>query len=321
VLFRECQGKTPFLMGGTPAELREDEDELLRYVAYLSKIMARAEGTIRQKLFAIKFAHTVAGLPDPLLRRSRLWAALAGILRWQGAPQRRHPIMPEQLEWLHAYLWRERGPGDAAALWAIINNAWHFLWRSSEYLARPNDRATQERALHGTDVTPRRGGVACASFQDADEVVVYIKGSKTDQYNVGTTRNHHATGELLCPVAAWAALELQAPHRFKEDKPLARYADGSYILREHVQQLLEFATIATGGDPGRIGSHSLRIGGATALYHTVNDLAYVQRFGRWASDAYHVYLWESHEQTKGLATKMGRAKGTLTAPKPAAPSA
>ena len=83
-----------------------------------------------------------------------------------------------------------------------------------------------------------------------------------------------------------------------------------------MQQLLEFATVATGGDPGRIGSHSLRIGGATALYHTVKDLAYVQRFGRWASEAYHVYLWDSHEITRGVAAQMERAKGTLTAPKP-----
>ncbi len=82
-----------------------------------------------------------------------------------------------------------------------------------------------------------------------------------------------------------------------------------------MQKLLELATRATGGDPGRIGSHSLRIGGATALYHTVKDLAYAQRFGRWAGDSYHVYLWDSHDLTKGLAAKMASAKGTLTAPK------
>ena len=117
--------------------MKNDEESLLQYVAYLAKIMVRAEGTTRQKLFAIKFAHTVAGLPDPLLRRVRLWAALGGLFRWQGAPQRRHPIMPEQLEWLHGYLHAERSKGDAVALWAIINNAWHFLLRSAEYLGRP----------------------------------------------------------------------------------------------------------------------------------------------------------------------------------------
>ena len=100
---------------------------------------------------------------------------------------------------------------------------------------------------------------------------------------------------------------LSFPGRLKEDAPLVRYNDGKPILREHIQDILELATTATGGDAGRIGSPSFRIGGATALYHTVKDLSYVQRFGRWKSEAYHVYLWESHELTRGLANAMYEA--------------
>ena len=58
-------------------------------------------------------------------------------------------------------------------------------------------------------------------------------------------------------------------------------------LVQQVQQLLETATLATGGDPGRIGSHSLRIGGATAMFATrkyTDDE--VRRFGRWLSDCF-----------------------------------
>ncbi len=84
VEFRELQKKSPFLDGETRAERKQDEDDLLVYVAFLSKILNRTEGTIRQKFVAVKFAHTVAGLPDPLLRRERLWAALSGFRRWQG---------------------------------------------------------------------------------------------------------------------------------------------------------------------------------------------------------------------------------------------
>ncbi len=70
--FRNTQKKSPFLMGETREEMRRDEGDLLVYVAFLSKVMPRAEGTIRQKLFAIKHAHMLAGMPDPLLRRARL---------------------------------------------------------------------------------------------------------------------------------------------------------------------------------------------------------------------------------------------------------
>ena len=84
VQFRELQNKSPFLAGETRAEMRQDENDLLTYVGFLSKIMKRTPGTILQKLFAIKFAHTVAGLPDPLHQRFRLWAAISGFRRWQG---------------------------------------------------------------------------------------------------------------------------------------------------------------------------------------------------------------------------------------------
>ena len=31
------------------------------------------------------------------------------------------------------------------------------------------------------------------------------------------------------------------------------------------------------------------------MYHIVGDLQQVRRFGRWSTDTFHVYLWESHE--------------------------
>ena len=98
-------------------------------------------------------------------------------------------------------------------------------------------------------------------------------------------------------------------------RPLFRFRDGTYVKREHVQHYLVLAGVALGVSPDRMGSHSLRIGGATAMYHVVKDLSVVQRFGRWLSDAFHGYLWESHEQTKGLAAAMARDKSELTAPK------
>ncbi len=78
------QKKSPSLTGDTRADRKQAEDDLLVYVAFLSKVMHHAEGTIRQTFFAATFAHTVSGLADPLLsllRRERLWAALPGFKR------------------------------------------------------------------------------------------------------------------------------------------------------------------------------------------------------------------------------------------------
>jgi hypothetical protein len=143
-----------------------------------------------------------------------------------------------------------------------------------------------------------------------------ITGSKTDQYNVGTVRNQFRSGELLCPVVALVDLNTHFPQRLRgSEKMLAlcRFANGRPVRREDVQHLLQLAAVAAGQDPGRMGSHSLRIGGATALYHTTQDLEIVKRFGRWASNAFHGYLWEAHEKQAGLATGMARDFSELTA--------
>ena len=53
------------------------------------------------------------------------------------------------------------------------------------------------------------------------------------------------------------------------------------------------------------------------MYHSVPDIQAVRRFGRWASDAFHVYLWESHEQMKGISKSMALDNSELATPKEA----
>ena len=74
-----------------------------------------------------------------------------------------------------------------------------------------------------------------------------------------------------------------------------------------MQSALESAAVAVGADPGTIGTHSLRIGGASALWAAYKDSALVRRWGRWSSDAFHGYLWETREGARGVADKMGSA--------------
>ena len=81
-----------------------------------------------------------------------------------------------------------------------------------------------------------------------------------------------------------------------------------------MQRYLRMAALGIGQDPERIGGHSLRIGGATAMYHAVGDLQAVRRFGRWTSDAFHLYLWEGSEQQKGVGERMAKDKMALRAP-------
>ena len=55
------------------------------------------------------------------------------------------------------------------------------------------------------------------------------------------------------------------------------------------------------------GTHSLRFGGASALWAQYKDSELVMRWGRWASSAFHGYLWESRPAAQGVATMMSKA--------------
>ena len=84
------------------------------------------------------------------------------------------------------------------------------------------------------------------------------------------------------------------------------------LKRDAVASIINMAAVAEGVNPTDMGTHSMRIGGATALYHCTQDLHLVRRYGRWSSNSFLGYLWEAHEAQKGLALRMGRDDWELT---------
>ena len=144
-----------------------------------------------------------------------------------------------------------------------------------------------------------------------------IRSSNTDQLGFGCVRNQYRTGCICCPVRAVQEFGKHFPERLtggERHLPLLRFGDGRPFTRALLQQYLRVSAIGIGQDPDRIGGHSLRIGGATAMYHALGDLQAVRRYGRWSSDAFHLYLWEGSEQQKGVGTKMASDKMNLRAP-------
>eukprot|EP00971_Amphidinium_carterae_P133330 2640837-Amphidinium_carterae.1 len=171
-----------------------------------------------------------------------------------------------------------------------------------------------DKVLTGADVAPRAAGQETYYFKDADEVMLWFKASKADQVKFGCARNHYRTGRVVCAVQALSELQAHWPQRFRgseQTEPLFKWSDGSPLKREQVQAILEKAAVANGFDYRRFRTHSLRIGGATALYHVRPDIQLIQRFGRWTSSAFQAYLWESNEAVLGLSEAMARDKTTL----------
>ena len=180
------------------------------------------------------------------------------------------------------------------------------MMRASELLPSINGEDPMNRALRPADVAFFSRGQPTIGAK-ADEVVVQIRSSKTDQYGRGQTRSHHRSGGDLCPVEALAALQVLQPHRWRspeDEAPLFRYEDGTGLDREGITHFIKIAALAA-GFPGELaGSHSLRKGGATAFFASTGDLERLKRYGGWSSDAVHAYLYEDHTAQKGISEGM-----------------
>ena len=73
---------------------------------------------------------------------------------------------------------------------------------------------------------------------------------------------------------------------------------------DDVVRLVRVAAEACGDDPSEYDGHSVRRGGATALFNAGIEFPRIMRFGRWHSDAVHAYLWEQRELQRDLAARM-----------------
>lgn len=333
----------PYLETSTTQRKRESEDALLAFVVYLRRVHGRSYTTIKNKLYSVRFWHLATGMADVLIGCTRLFWCLSSIKKEEralGGANRKVPITRDHLLWLLKQFSVQRimrafqkghqlsaSDRDSLCIAGAVVVAWFFLLRSSEYLGHSDDEALsgdRTTGLRGEDVLFRLHGDVCAVTQ-AEEVVINIRGSKTDQLNFGAIRSQHRVpsakdrgGEYnvsLCPVQAFEWLNAAFPERFASEKrkSLFTWADGKRITRHEVQAYLKVASVQFGVPPELVSTHSLRVGGATALYASGVELTAVRRFGRWASDAFQVYLYETSAATHQFAAKMAMESPLLLA--------
>ena len=82
------------------------------------------------------------------------------------------------------------------------------------------------------------------------------------------------------------------------------------VTRDTIQAVLKKAAEGTGRPTGDYASHSLRFGGASALWAAYHDSGLVRRWGRWATDTFQTYLWEGRKGSLGVAEALAKANIT-----------
>ena len=196
---------------------------------------------------------------------------------------------------------------DATMIQASMTTAWFYMLRAKEYC--DSNGVDEDMVLRGVDLRFTKDAIGVED-DTANEVTMQFRKTKTDQLCFGESKTLKSTGvHVLCPVEALLRMKKAWPTRFIKThgdalKPLFRWANGNVLKRTEVQSLLQQAARGVGLPPERFMSHSLRIGGATALFQSTGEIELVKCQGRWSSSAVQRYLHDGGEQLARVSVKM-----------------
>ena len=93
--------------------------------------------------------------------------------------------------------------------------------------------------------------------------------------------------------------------------PLFRKAGTAEPLSSSLMlDLVKRLATAVGDNPAHFGTHSLRIGGATALFAAGADETVIRTMGRWSSDIHQLYVRACFERCCEWTRRAGSTRVT-----------
>lgn len=212
-----------------------EEQHVLDYIVHCSTNEEKAPGTIKIRLAAIRSHHRTLGLPDPLANMPRVPLAVAGVKRRYGTKERRRPVTPSMLWWLGEHLQFGK-TAEGSLLWSALCVGFFFLLRASEYL--DTGYVDYERGLRGCDVRLQERGEPCplGRISFADEVVITIRGSKTDVLIVENPEITSVPGQNSVRSGRSRGFSNTSPNVTAGDQKLSIYSSGLEMGRSSQEQ-------------------------------------------------------------------------------------
>ena len=139
------------------------------------------------------------------------------------------------------------------------------------------DRLTWEKLEIGEDI-------------DGDTTLTLsLTSSKTDQFNEGATKVLKTPQSDLRPVrmlSRWKTMTASRTHP-------KSFVFGPH-LRTRLAATLRLAGVECNVDGSRLGAHSMRSGGASAMFTAGYEVEVIKRRGRWSSNNFQSYIWKDH---------------------------
>ena len=136
--------------------------------------------------------------------------------------------------------------------------------------------------------------------------MVHISGPMNDRLNQGCVRPHTRAGPGspnadICVANDLVELFDLYPAKLSQNRGAmsAIWRNGGGIPPPHMTALLRSTVAGNGRNPPSFSLHSLRAGGATAMYRATKDIDLSALSGRWGTQSISAYLWASHQMMDG----------------------
>ena len=228
------------------------------------------------------------------MKLSRLPAMLKGLRKILGDQSRavRRGIAPQALKRAMDLVLDPNNPSHAN-IRAALSVALQGLLRGAEFACDPGVTWAPARHLTRADIAE------CT----AERLILMMLPCKNMRHLTGKTCPLviGAGGSFVDAVAEVRNMLRvdPTPPGASESTPLFRDPTTNGPLRtDFVRDMVRTLMGAIGErDPSHFGSHSLRIGGATALFAAGADPTVIRTMGRWSSDCYRLYVRACFEST------------------------
>ena len=152
----------------------------------------------------------------------------------------------------------------------------------------------------------RQKGVGIGLGNGKMKLAIYIYQSQTDQGQRGCFRTLMETGSDVCPVRSMIYYLNSFDWDCESNEKL--FTDD---VGRRIRSIIKWSATPNGLVSKRFSTHSLRSGGATAMYVRGIIIEHIRRFGRWASDTFRRYLYRDNQVFRFVSSSMVLATGLL----------
>jgi hypothetical protein len=123
------------------------------------------------------------------------------------------------------------------------------------------------------------------------EMVLFLKASKTDPFRHGSDITLFHTGGIICPIHILSAyMVARTAMGGSPQDPLFLLPTGKALSRSCFIDMLKVALQRAGRNPDNYSGHSFRRGAATTAAENQIPAYLIKAMGRWTSDCYNLYI-------------------------------